>query len=345
MSESKTQGSSADVFPCFTNPLDLVVRAKKTELVCYSLELNRNNSYPYRLARHFGSISASVRARRQQELELRTLSEHVQHDLKRLWELQQRYEAIIQALKLEKEPSELSRQYRKLVEQYSALQLTKATDRLPALSGLCKQVKHLRGDYLAGVWVDSIWLDLLWRVDTLRPEVGHARASQYRRPSWSWVSVESPVRYWDDIKSLSLGPPSYHPDEPLNEVALHVRELRRRALDFKYDIQLAGKNPFGEVSSAVLRVKSYSRAALLRYTYDSQAQGATNAHDPFRYKIEVEGADIPLFADYAFGIERPHKIRNCSMVTLLLVHPQIALVLTPSKRNSELSRKALEEEL
>ncbi|KAH7359698.1 heterokaryon incompatibility protein-domain-containing protein [Pyrenochaeta sp. MPI-SDFR-AT-0127] len=308
-SEGQHRSNSVNVFPDFINPMDLVVKARENELSMYA------PGYEY--AKLYNQVLERLK------------SEEV---------LQQRYETVIQLLRMEKEPSELSQQWRKLVEQYSALQITKPTDRLPAFSGLCKRIKHLRGDYMAGLWVDSVWLDLLWRVNVLQPEMGNTKRSQHRRPSWSWVSVRGPVRYWDDIKCLSLGPLSCYPDEDPNKLALNVRELRRRPLDFDYDVQLAGKNSFGEVASAVLRIKSYSRAAVLRPTFDNLAPGASNAHNPFKYNIEVGGHEVSFFADYALTLEGPYASRGGEMVTLLLIHPQIALVLTPSSRSQERSQ-------
>jgi hypothetical protein len=51
----------------------------------------------------------------------------------------------------EEQISELARQWHRFIEQYPKLRLTKPTDRLPALSGLCQRVSHLREDYIAGL--------------------------------------------------------------------------------------------------------------------------------------------------------------------------------------------------
>jgi hypothetical protein len=91
--------------------------------------------------------------------------------------------------------------FHRIVEQYSALNLTRPSDRLVALSGLCKRVQHLRNNYLAGLWSDSIGYDLLWRVETinLNTESNGARSLDYRGPTWSWISVDSSVHYWPDV--------------------------------------------------------------------------------------------------------------------------------------------------
>ncbi|CZR68732.1 uncharacterized protein PAC_18631 [Phialocephala subalpina] len=48
------------------------------------------------------------------------------------------------------DPREMSDQWHHIVEQYSALGLTKETDRLPALSGLAQRTSSVLGQYVAG---------------------------------------------------------------------------------------------------------------------------------------------------------------------------------------------------
>jgi hypothetical protein len=95
---------------------------------------------------------------------------------------------------------ELVFHFRRIAEQYSAIKLTRPSDKLVTFSGLCQCVAHLRQKYLAGLWSDSICYDLLWRVNTINlAKENGARALEYRGPTWSWASVDSSVAYWDDI--------------------------------------------------------------------------------------------------------------------------------------------------
>ena len=53
----------------------------------------------------------------------------------------------------------------KLVTAYSKRNLTRGTDKLPALSGLASEIAMYTGDtYYAGVWKSHLWSDLFWRV-------------------------------------------------------------------------------------------------------------------------------------------------------------------------------------
>jgi Heterokaryon incompatibility protein (HET) len=101
--------------------------------------------------------------------------------------------------------SQLYQRWHVIVEQYSKRQLSKPNDRLPALSGLAKQMlEHRRTDkYLAGIWEQSLHFDLLWTA-----EIGARRSRDYRAPSWSWASVDGFIHY-DIVKtpaSIALKP-------------------------------------------------------------------------------------------------------------------------------------------
>jgi hypothetical protein len=89
------------------------------------------------------------------------------------------------------------------VEDYSKRHLTKPSDKLAAIAGLTKVVAQVNGngEPLAGLWSHDIHFGLMWTVS------GHSRWAQSgippdntRRspvaglPSWSWVSMDSPVQ-------------------------------------------------------------------------------------------------------------------------------------------------------
>lgn len=84
-----------------------------------------------------------------------------------------------------------------IVQAYTQLDLTVATDRLPALAGLAEAAGWLRpaGDrYLAGLWKSSLVADLLWRVPAASPRQSRRLPTGYA-PSWSWGSVTGAVEY------------------------------------------------------------------------------------------------------------------------------------------------------
>ncbi|KAM3083104.1 hypothetical protein ACMFMG_003770 [Clarireedia jacksonii] len=82
-----------------------------------------------------------------------------------------------------------------IVQNYTRRSITYNSDRLPALSGLVKSLSPvLRGSYLAGLWSnENLIYDLAWAnvasKSDLRPR------PKYRAPSWSWASIDDPVKF------------------------------------------------------------------------------------------------------------------------------------------------------
>jgi len=87
----------------------------------------------------------------------------------------------------------LSHKWRKIVEFYSSLSLTVPQDKLPALSGLAKQMTERRpgATYLAGLWDDSLDLDLLW----IPYGRENRRTDEHIAPSWSWAGAGRRIIY------------------------------------------------------------------------------------------------------------------------------------------------------
>jgi hypothetical protein len=60
--------------------------------------------------------------------------------------------------------------WRTIIEEYSSRELTRASDKLPALSGLAHLVQAaVRSEYAAGLWCNDLLRSLLWR--RLRPNI------------------------------------------------------------------------------------------------------------------------------------------------------------------------------
>ncbi|KZM27968.1 hypothetical protein ST47_g880 [Ascochyta rabiei] len=95
--------------------------------------------------------------------------------------------------------------FHRVIETYSGLRLTKRSDRLIALSGVCNFVQGIRGKYAAGLWKHSLCFDLLWRVERLDVDVvENDDSASYHGQSWSWVSVNCTVVYWTVIIDSSM---------------------------------------------------------------------------------------------------------------------------------------------
>ncbi|KAK4119007.1 hypothetical protein N657DRAFT_684794 [Parathielavia appendiculata] len=83
-----------------------------------------------------------------------------------------------------------------MVKEYSLRQLTKAEDKLAAISGLATLTRDAtnavtdgEGDrYHAGLWESRLVLDLTWRMPH-----GGTRPAKYRAPTWSWASIDGQI--------------------------------------------------------------------------------------------------------------------------------------------------------
>ncbi|KAK5688807.1 hypothetical protein LTS10_000785 [Elasticomyces elasticus] len=85
--------------------------------------------------------------------------------------------------------------WRNLVEEYSGTALSRATDRLPAFTGISRVIGVITGDrYIAGHWISQLPRDLLWQKS--RPE--RADVARWPGPTWSWASAGSKLFFNHD---------------------------------------------------------------------------------------------------------------------------------------------------
>ncbi|KAK7999111.1 hypothetical protein PG991_014786 [Apiospora marii] len=94
-------------------------------------------------------------------------------------------------------PEDMAWNWSEIVKDYSSATLTVDSDRLPALSGIARRQHGITGDqYLAGMWRKELKTQLPW-VCIGRPQ----KRPNWRAPTWSWASINGPVRYpecWDE---------------------------------------------------------------------------------------------------------------------------------------------------
>lgn len=85
-----------------------------------------------------------------------------------------------------------------MIQLYTARNLTKEQDKLPALSGLAQVYHKATGDtYLAGLWEASLphglcWYNIGWTGHKFHKKRGIGRRPRaFRAPSWSWASIDT----------------------------------------------------------------------------------------------------------------------------------------------------------
>jgi hypothetical protein len=220
------------------------------------------------------------------------------------------------------------KQWHGIVEHYSKLNLTKQTDRLPALSGLAHRMAPFLGAYHAGLWRSSLFLDLAWGAD--KPLNHLNRSQKYIGPSWSWVSVNTGVRYLnaEDIWLLS------------RQSFVHNTDHQRRKSSYRQPIiqsiqvKTKGKNYYGEISSAVLVVSGLLRSA--RLVVDPQFLSLTDMAS-FELEMKLSSASssklpsvrLPFSPDYILKDRIRGKPRKLYLFALF---PRVCLVLANTRQ-------------
>jgi len=127
--------------------------------------------------------------------------------------------------------------WQRIVMDYTQLQLSYGTDKLPALSGCAKDfARHLPGDtYLAGLWRNNFAEGLLWLVKKPTKQ----RRPPFRAPSWSWASVDTSAGVSYNQQRLSS----------VDRSAFRDRIETVECIP-------AGKDTTGAVASGALRIRS-----------------------------------------------------------------------------------------
>jgi len=121
--------------------------------------------------------------------------------------------------------------WRKLLWAYGDRKLTKATDKLPAMSGLARLFeKRLKAQYVAGLWSTNLIEGLAWQCLGKEKQV-MAQDGEYIGPSWSWagfdgIAATGKRKGWKDIAEVQ-----------------------------EWDVQLKTEaNPYGEMTGAWIRI-------------------------------------------------------------------------------------------
>lgn len=110
-------------------------------------------------------------------------------------------------------PKDTSAAWQNAVCEYSRLQLTYDSDKLPAIAALASSMLKFRHNdaYLAGLWKSTLLYDLQW-ISIL----GEGRCAS-DAPTWSWASVKGEVGFEDQpsvLSSVTLTDLVFTPDGP-----------------------------------------------------------------------------------------------------------------------------------
>lgn len=89
----------------------------------------------------------------------------------------------------------------KIAEVYCPGQLTQEADKCIAISGIAEEIHACTGDaYIAGMWRSCFVPQMCWtthRLNNRDDDIVARRPSRYRAPSWSWLSMDSHISFYD----------------------------------------------------------------------------------------------------------------------------------------------------
>ncbi len=206
------------------------------------------------------------------------------------------------------------------VEEYSALQLTRAEDKFPAISSLAMQFASKFGSgclYYAGLWhgsqeahKDLLVHGLLWAKQ--RTAIVTRRLSPWRAPSWSWASVDGRIDYaW--THRLSDQVTRYEFVTSFRSEIFVENPIARVDLVSKED-------PTGQIQHGGLHLRGPLAEGRLSYR-KHQAEADVHSND-FLVESQAVGGSVEFFqADYDFSDQSDQSscIPDDTEITLLRV--------------------------
>jgi hypothetical protein len=219
-----------------------------------------------------------------------------------------------------------------IVAEYSARDLTFRKDRLPALSGVARQLHTSNPSlqYLAGLWRDHLPEALLWRVMRKRPEKKRDSRREgplgsrdlqpgAQTPSWSWASLEG------GLMSIS------YPEKKLVDEKVTIIDAQTIP---------SGIDPFGSVKQGTIKLRGPVVAAVLSYSEYRDDHSIT-----VQYILTCAGISRPFIPDTPLSNEDNFDfLRSGATVYCLLVGSFVAggmqsLVLRQSKMFADMHRR------
>ncbi|KAJ4202012.1 hypothetical protein NW759_015480 [Fusarium solani] len=161
------------------------------------------------------------------------------------------------------------------VDRYLSRELTNSMDKLPAISGIARVIQDItHSGYLAGIWSDNLSYDLAWAAtsaEMLSWSSERVVLSQYRGPTFSWVSIDEKV-LWERLWG-------WVPASPFTLI--------------QAESTVEGKNPLGVVKSAHITLHGLTLATALRLT------PMRNRNQLLTYYVRRGVRDLHMRADTA----------------------------------------------
>jgi hypothetical protein len=184
------------------------------------------------------------------------------------------------------------------VDHYRKRRLTFEKDKFPALSGIAMEMaERIKYTYVAGLWLEDIHAGLLWSTFGT-----NCRPPEYVAPSWSWAcltQLQTPYIY------------DHAPTHDEDYSRSNIAEILR------VDVSTVGGDPYGQVTSGILRVRGPSRI-----TTSWNAQNFNSAAMELHFDVGKEELDGDILCmqilkgrprDEIFGISES-RITSCILL-------------------------------
>lgn len=191
--------------------------------------------------------------------------------------------------------------WQRIVAAYSKCFLTSERDKLVAIGGIAKRFAERRhlGSYLAGLWSQDLVRNLLWESQSPSKSV---RPSRYRAPTWSWASLDGPIRpkyYWPALS--------------------YEGWVKLMAVEGQVQLKYLTDNAFGEVIGAKLEISGHVSSLTFGNVVDcSESCGGSHcfklktARGQSHYSVGQQG----LFWDVEGDIERQLQTNLCFLLCI-----------------------------
>ncbi|KAM6511367.1 hypothetical protein FALCPG4_016372 [Fusarium falciforme] len=181
----------------------------------------------------------------------------------------------------------------RVVEDFTGRDITYATDRLPALSGMASRFQSIIfGRYLAGIWESYLIEGLSW-IRLPQGERDIRAPGNKLAPTWSWVSMSERARV---MFHFDLGIPKL------------PSKFRPEVLEVHCETSKSA--PFGRVKGGHMSIKAPLFKATLTY-------GDRSSPERLKYMVSIMGSDDgeepytshDLVVDYSLSIKDGNALR------------------------------------
>lgn len=165
----------------------------------------------------------------------------------------------------------------RLVEDFTKRDITKPSDRLPAMEGVMKHIEGKTGwSPFWGLWANKIIESLGWKTEessAIGNTLGRMNPAYYA-PTWSWASVDGPVSYVNAVANETI-----EKNDPVHW-DLKCRSLNRASGSIRVTGKLIYVNMRCQIEA------SDTEAGGVRYKYD-----VTGSEEEKGFPVH---ADVPL---------------------------------------------------